>query len=73
MTNPSKFCTCTDLSCPYHPTNHDKGCAPCVAANLKDNDIPTCFFNKMDPDYHGDSNSYTFETFAKMVLENDNK
>ena len=26
------FCTCTDLACPCHPSNHDKGCAPCIAS-----------------------------------------
>ena len=66
MKNLSKFCTCTDLKCPFHPTNHDKGCAPCIADNLKDNEIPSCFFNKVDADYRG--GSYTFEDFARLVL-----
>ena len=67
MTNASKFCTCTDTSCPFHPTNHDKGCAPCIAKNLKYDEIPTCFFKKADPDYKGPG--YTVEDFAKLVLE----
>ena len=28
-------CTCTDTSCPFNPANHDKGCTPCIAKNLK--------------------------------------
>ena len=66
MKNLSKFCTCTDLKCPFHPTNHDKGCAPCIADNLRDNEIPSCFFNKVDADYRG--GSYTFEDVARLVL-----
>ena len=30
MCNISTFCTCKDSSCPFHPTNHDKGCAPYI-------------------------------------------
>lgn len=63
----SKFCTCKDLSCPYHPTNHDKGCAPCVAVNLKDREIPSCYFNLLDENYAG--GSYKFEDFAGLVQE----
>lgn len=29
----SNNCTCTDLKCPFHPTNHDKGCTPCINKN----------------------------------------
>ena len=35
MKNLSPFCTCKKLDCPLHPTKHDKGCAPCIAKNLK--------------------------------------
>lgn len=67
----SKFCTCTDLACPLHPTNHDKGCGPCVAKNMKDKEIPSCFFKLVDADYKG--GSYYFEDFAKLVNENAEK
>ena len=69
MTNPSKFCTCTDTSCSFHPTNHDKGCAPCIAKNLKHDESPTCFFKKADLDYNGPG--YTAEDYARLVLKND--
>ena len=60
------FCTCTDLSCPFHPSNHDKGCTPCIAKNLKEREIPTCFFKavghpKPTKDWH-------FEDFAALIL-----
>ena len=35
MGNEAKFCTCTDLKCPNHPTNHDKGCTPCITEKEK--------------------------------------
>lgn len=43
MENLSKFCTCRDLKCPFHPTNHSKGCSLCIAKNLKEGEIPSCF------------------------------
>ena len=38
------FCTCTDHACPNHPTNHDRGCTPCIAKCLSQHEIPTCFY-----------------------------
>ncbi|HOI81774.1 MAG TPA: DUF6485 family protein [Synergistales bacterium] len=38
------FCTCVDLECPAHPSNHDKGCTPCIAKNLAEECIPVCFY-----------------------------
>lgn len=61
-----KQCTCTDLSCPFHPTNHDKGCTLCIAKNLKEKEIPSCFFNQRVPDVgHG----YSQEEYARIVNE----
>ena len=31
MNNLSPFCTCTDLECPMHPTNQERGFGPCIA------------------------------------------
>lgn len=67
MENLSKFCTCGKTDCPMHPTNHNRGCAPCIAANLKTNDIPTCFFNKVEGSENRKGDS--FEDFAKAVLK----
>ena len=66
MKNPSTFCTCTDLDCPLHPTNHEKGCSLCIAKNLQIHEIPSCFFNELDPEKKRDS--FFFEDFAKEVL-----
>lgn len=64
--NISKFCTCTNLDCPLHPTKHDKGCTPCIAANLKTKDIPRCFFNQLGTPEQLNDTSY--QTFAEKVL-----
>ena len=66
MNNLSPFCTCTDYACPMHPSNHDKGCAPCIAKNLKLREIPSCFFNMVTAGQKLES--YFFEDFAKAVL-----
>lgn len=67
MENLSKICTCKDRDCPFHPTNHDKGCTPCIAKNLKLGEIPSCFFNKLEN--KGPRDGYTVVDFAKAVLE----
>lgn len=63
------FCTCENISCALHPTNHDKGCAPCVRKNLKTREMPDCFFSLLPGarERSGDS----FEDFANLVLHCD--
>ncbi|MDE5549558.1 MAG: hypothetical protein K2J13_04840 [Clostridia bacterium] len=68
--NLSKFCVCKDHDCPFHPTNHDKGCTPCIAKNIKNKEIPSCFFNAADG--YPSKDGYTFEAFAKLVLADKN-
>lgn len=68
--NASKFCTCTNLECPFHPTKHNKGCTPCIAANLKTNDIPRCFFKKSGAT--GEITDTSFQAFAESVLAQKN-
>lgn len=65
MANLSKFCTCQNLECPLHPTKHDKGCAPCIAKNLKLNEMPNCFFNKLENSANRKGDS--FADFADIV------
>jgi hypothetical protein len=60
------FCTCSDRGCPRHPANHDQGCTPCIAKNLREGEIPSCFFNaacgpQKRPAYH-------YGDFARAVL-----
>lgn len=62
------FCSCTDLKCPCHPANHNKGCDPCVQLNLKQGEIPSCFFRKAHPDISG-LKEFTMESFVKFYLE----
>lgn len=50
-----------------HPTNHDRGCAPCIAKNLQQREIPSCFFNKVSAGIK--PTSFFFEDFAKAVTE----
>lgn len=63
------FCTCTDHACSHHPTNHDNGCTPCIAKNLKQGEIPACFFYKVTDDF-SDVHEYTMERFARLVNDN---
>ncbi len=65
---PAKFCTCRDTTCPFHPTNHDRGCDLCIQKNLKLGEIPSCFFNAVGS--AADTESYHYEDFARMVLRN---
>lgn len=61
------FCSCVDLSCPNHPSNHCSGCLPCVASCLAKKEIPVCFYRKLRPDMERDQD-YSFEGFARFVL-----
>lgn len=68
MSNLSKFCTCNNLECPLHPSNHDKGCAPCISKNLKLKEIPSCFFNLVEDSASREEDS--FEEFANLIVKN---
>ena len=67
MNGSAKFCTCTNLECPLHPSRHDKGCTPCISKNPRLKEMPSCFFNLVEnaEKRTGDS----FADFAKLVLE----
>lgn len=72
MTNLSPFCTCENMECPLHPTKHDRGCAPCIAKNLKLEEVPNCFFNKINGNEKRKGDS--FADFAEAVqLSGENK
>ena len=61
------FCTCKDYSCPYNPVNHDKGCTPCIAKNLREGEIPTCFYKSID--HPKPTGNWHYEDFAALVNE----
>ena len=65
MSNLSPFCTCENRKCPLHPTNHNKGCAPCISKNLKLKEVPNCFFQQIprSEERSGDS----FADFANAI------
>lgn len=64
------FCTCDNFNCVHHPKNTDGTCTACVAKNLKNNEIPSCFFNKADGIKK--RAKYKFEDFAEAIY-NKNK
>lgn len=68
MKNLSPFCTCDNLDCPIHPTKHEKGCAPCIAKNLKLGEVPNCMFNKVSGAENRSGDTYL--DFAKLFENN---
>lgn len=62
------FCTCANMACPLHPSNHDKGCSPCIAKNLRLQEIPNCFVKLVKEDVDLNA-SYTLETFAAEIIK----
>ncbi len=64
-----KMCTCTNMGCPNHPRNHDRGYTPCIEKNLTRHEIPACF-SRVYPD-HQRMEGYTYEAFARFVLAHD--
>ena len=49
--NAKELCTCKNTKCKLHPQNHDMGCTPCIEKNLKMDEMPNCFFDKIDPEH----------------------
>lgn len=62
------FCTCKDLKCKLHPTNHNLGCDPCVKKNLNNGEIPSCFFRDIHDDLTGQE-SFTYKAFSDFVVK----
>lgn len=71
MENLSMFCTCTFTDCNLHPLNHNKGCSLCILKNLKNEEIPNCFFNKVD--CSDKRKGYKFKDFAEAVIKTNSK
>ncbi|MBR2288399.1 MAG: hypothetical protein IJ865_09140 [Clostridia bacterium] len=59
------FCSCTDTACPMHPSRHDKGCTPCIAKNLREGEIPSCFFHAID--HPKPTSAWHYADFAALV------
>ena len=69
MNEAAAVCTCTNVTCSLHPSNHDKGCTPCISKNLKTHEMPSCFFNQLENAKSRKDDSY--ESFANLVLQRD--
>ena len=67
MKDAKEYCTCTDLDCPCHPVNHDRGCDLCILQNLQEKEIPTCFYK--DIDHPKPTKDWHYEDFAALVLD----
>lgn len=63
------FCTCPVTLCGNHPANHKKGCDLCIEKNLKQKEIPACFFLKVSEDVNG-LTDFSFESFVQFFLNN---
>ena len=61
------YCTCTNLRCPLHPANHDKGCTPCIRKNLRLGEVPNCFFHLVNEPGEDVPDS-SLEAFARKIL-----
>ena len=59
------FCTCGDTECPFNPVNHDQGCTPCIAKNLREREIPTCFFKAAGG--KKPTEGWHYEDFAALI------
>lgn len=57
------FCTCPVEKCPRHPKNHENGCDPCIADNLKKGKMPACFFRVVSDDV-SDAKDFTIQGFV---------
>lgn len=69
------FCNCGDLECPFNPNNPNAkidNCDPCIRKNLKHGEIPACFFKSVSEDI-SDLDDFSYESFAKFILENKKK
>ena len=65
MISAREFCTCTDLACPCHPANHDRGCDLCIQKNLRQGEVPSCFFH--DVGGEKPTEGWHYQDFAALV------
>jgi hypothetical protein len=61
----AEFCTCTDLACPNHPSNHGEGCARCIRKCLTLREIPSCFFHSVGTGKP--TRDWFYEDFSELV------
>lgn len=62
------FCNCPELECKNHPSNHTNGCDPCIVKNLKQGEIPSCFFLSISKEID-DLDKFTYESFVDFFIK----
>lgn len=53
--------------CPRHPSNHDRGCDPCIQDNLERGKMPACFFKVVHNDV-SNLRDYSIRGFVDFFL-----
>jgi hypothetical protein len=66
------FCTCADKKCPFHPSNHNEGCDPCIKKNLRVGEIPSCFFKLVNEDI-SQNNDFSIKGFNEFYKKHAKK
>ncbi len=61
-----RTCTCTDIACAAHPSNHDDGCTRCIAKNQAQREVPSCLFKLVGRSERCEG--WYFEDFALSVV-----
>lgn len=59
------FCTCPVTNCPRHPSNHENGCDPCIADNIKKKKMPACMFRAVNEDV-SEVRDYSIKGFVEF-------
>ena len=62
------FCTCHVTACPHHPSNHDRGCDPCIKSNLEKSKMPSCMFLAVSEDLSA-VKDYSIKGFVDFYLK----
>ncbi|HML37063.1 MAG TPA: DUF6485 family protein [Bacillota bacterium] len=69
MKTQKHFCTCADYDCRLNPHNGAGGCDLCIKKNLREREIPSCFFKLVNEDI-SNLEEFTFESFVDFFLKN---
>ena len=67
MINAKELCTCKNTKCKLHPINHDMGGTLCIEKNLRMDEMPNCFFDKIDPEHNRKGTST--RDYAEFMLK----
>ena len=62
------FCTCPVVKCPRHPSNHDRGCDPCIKDNIERGKMPACMFKVVNEDV-SQVKDFTIKGFVDFYLQ----